>query len=153
MDDTLQALGDLARNWRQTFSLPLVGITGSNGKTTTKEMLAGILESSGPTLKNPGNLNNLIGLPLTLLGLGPEHRFAVLEMGMNRSGEIRRLSAIAGPTVGFDYQYRSGPSGGVGVPGGHHPGQRGAFRSAGPGRLGGYQSGRSPDSGIIHPLQ
>ena len=101
VDDTLQALGDLARIWRQPFSLPLVGITGSNGKTTTKEMLAGILESSGPTLKNPGNLNNLIGLPLTLLGLGPEHRFAVLEMGMNRSGEIRRLSAIAGPTVGL----------------------------------------------------
>ena len=101
VDDTLQALGDLARFWRQPFSLPLVGITGSNGKTTTKEMLAGILEPSGPTLKNPGNLNNLIGLPLTLLGLGPEHRFAVLEMGMNRAGEIRRLSAIAGPTVGL----------------------------------------------------
>lgn len=101
VDDTLQALGDLARLWREPFSLPLVGITGSNGKTTTKEMLAGILEQGGPTLKNPGNLNNLIGLPLTLLGLGPEHRFAVLEMGMNRSGEIRRLSAIAGPTVGL----------------------------------------------------
>ena len=101
VDDTLQALGDLARMWREPFSLPLVGITGSNGKTTTKEMLAGILEPGGPTLKNPGNLNNLIGLPLTLLGLGPEHRFAVLEMGMNRSGEIRRLSAIAGPTVGL----------------------------------------------------
>ena len=101
VDDTLRALGDLARLWREPFSLPLVGITGSNGKTTTKEMLAGILEPSGPTLKNPGNLNNLIGLPLTLLGLGPEHRFAVLEMGMNRSGEIRRLSAIAAPTVGL----------------------------------------------------
>ncbi len=101
VDDTLRALGDLARLWREPFSLPLVGITGSNGKTTTKEMLAGILEPGGPTLKNPGNLNNLIGLPLTLLGLGIEHRFAVLEMGMNRSGEIRRLSAIAGPTVGL----------------------------------------------------
>lgn len=101
VDDTLQALGDLARLWREPFSLPLVGISGSNGKTTTKEMLAGILEPCGPTLKNPGNLNNLIGLPLTLLGLGSEHRFAVLEMGMNRSGEIRRLSAIAGPTVGL----------------------------------------------------
>ena len=71
MDDTLQALGDLARFWRQPFSLPLVAITGSNGKTTTKEMLAGILEPSGPTLKNPGNLNNLIGLPLTLWVSGP----------------------------------------------------------------------------------
>jgi UDP-N-acetylmuramoyl-tripeptide--D-alanyl-D-alanine ligase len=101
VEDTLNALGDLARNWRKPFSIPVVGLTGSNGKTSTKEMLAGILEPTATTLKNPGNLNNLIGLPLTLLGLGPEHRFAVLEMGMNRSGEIRRLSAIAGPTVGL----------------------------------------------------
>lgn len=101
VQDTLKALGDLAQLWRKRFSVPVVGLTGSNGKTTTKEMLAGILEPSGATLKNPGNLNNLIGLPLTLLGLGPEHRFAVLEMGMNRSGEIRRLSAMAVPTVGL----------------------------------------------------
>jgi UDP-N-acetylmuramoyl-tripeptide--D-alanyl-D-alanine ligase len=101
VQDTLRALGDLAQLWRKRFSVPVIGLTGSNGKTTTKEMLAGILEPSGPALKNEGNLNNLIGLPLTLLGLGPEHRMAVLEMGMNRSGEIRRLSAIAGPTVGL----------------------------------------------------
>jgi UDP-N-acetylmuramoyl-tripeptide--D-alanyl-D-alanine ligase len=101
VQDTLRALGDLAHLWRKRFSVPVIGLTGSNGKTTTKEMLAGILEATGGTLKNPGNLNNLIGLPLTLLGLGPEHRFAVLEMGMNRSGEIRRLSAIAVPTVGL----------------------------------------------------
>lgn len=101
VEDPLNALGDLARIWRKPFSVPVVGLTGSNGKTTTKEMLAGILEPTGSTLKNPGNLNNLVGLPLTLLGLGPEHRFAVLEMGMNRSGEIRRLSAIAAPTVGL----------------------------------------------------
>jgi len=101
VQDTLKALGDLAQLWRQRFSVPVIGLTGSNGKTTTKEMLAGILEPTGVTLKNPGNLNNLIGLPLTLLGLGPEHRFAVLEMGMNRSGEILRLSAIAVPTVGL----------------------------------------------------
>ncbi len=101
VQDTLRALGDLAQLWRRRFSVPVIGLTGSNGKTTTKEMLAGILELTGATLKNPGNLNNLIGLPLTLLGLGLEHRFAVLEMGMNRSGEIRRLSAIAVPTVGL----------------------------------------------------
>ncbi len=101
VEDTLKALGDLAHLWRKRFSVPVIALTGSNGKTTTKEMLAGILEPTGATLKNPGNLNNLIGLPLTLLGLGPEHRFAVLEMGMNRSGEIRRLSAIAVPTVGL----------------------------------------------------
>ena len=101
VQEPLKALGDLAQLWRQRFSIPVIGLTGSNGKTTTKEMLAGILEPAGATLKNPGNLNNLIGLPLTLLGLGPEHRFAVLEMGMNRSGEIRRLSAIAFPTVGL----------------------------------------------------
>ena len=101
VQEPLKALGDLAQLWRKRFSVPVIGLTGSNGKTTTKEMLAGILESTGPTLKNPGNFNNLIGLPLTLLGLGPEHRFAVLEMGMNRSGEIRRLSVIAVPTVGL----------------------------------------------------
>ena len=101
VQDTLKALGDLAQLWRKRFSVPVIGLTGSNGKTTTKEMLAGILEPTGATLKNPGNFNNLIGLPLTLLGLGPEHRFAVLEMGMNRSGEVRRLSAIAAPTVGL----------------------------------------------------
>jgi UDP-N-acetylmuramoyl-tripeptide--D-alanyl-D-alanine ligase len=101
VQEPLKALGDLAQLWRQRFSIPVIGLTGSNGKTTTKEMLAAILEPAGATLKNPGNLNNLIGLPLTLLGLGPEHRFAVLEMGMNRSGEIRRLSAIAAPTVGL----------------------------------------------------
>jgi UDP-N-acetylmuramoyl-tripeptide--D-alanyl-D-alanine ligase len=77
-----------------------VGITGSNGKTTTKEMTALILEGMGKTLKNQGNLNNLIGLPLTLLKLERDHRTAVLEMGMNRPGEIGRLTEIADPDVG-----------------------------------------------------
>ena len=101
VEDTLKSLGDLAHLWRRRFFLPLIGLSGSNGKTTTKEMIAAILNSQGPALKNPGNLNNLIGLPLTLLTLGREHRSAVLEMGMNHPGEIRRLAEIAVPTVGL----------------------------------------------------
>jgi len=98
--DTLTALGDLARLWREKHSLPVVGISGSNGKTTTKEMTAVILEEMGPTLKNPGNFNNRIGLPLTLLTLNAGHAFAVLEMGMNRPGEIAELCRIARPGIG-----------------------------------------------------
>ena len=98
--DTLTALGELARQWRIACGVPVVGITGSNGKTTVKEMTAAILGQSGPTLATRGNLNNLIGVPLTLLRLTPEHRFAVIEMGANHAGEIARLAAIAGPRVG-----------------------------------------------------
>jgi UDP-N-acetylmuramoyl-tripeptide--D-alanyl-D-alanine ligase len=101
VEDTLQALGDLAHRWRTLFHIPLIGLSGSNGKTTTKEMIASILETRGPVLKNPGNLNNRIGLPLTLLTLGPVHRSAVLEMGMNQPGEIRRLAEIAVPAIGL----------------------------------------------------
>jgi UDP-N-acetylmuramoyl-tripeptide--D-alanyl-D-alanine ligase len=101
VDDTLSALGDLSALWRKKFPVALIGISGSNGKTTAKEMLATILEQEAPTLKNPGNLNNLIGLPLSLFTLNENHRFAVMEMGMNRSGEIARLCQIAGPTVGL----------------------------------------------------
>ena len=99
--DTLWALGDLAALWRRKFPVTLVGISGSNGKTTTKEMLAAILELEGPTLKNPGNLNNWIGLPLSLFSLNEDHRFAVMEMGMNHSGEIARLCQIARPSAGL----------------------------------------------------
>ena len=98
--DTLRALGDLAAAWRQRFSLPVIGITGSNGKTTTKEMLAAILAQTGPGLKTAGNLNNLIGLPQMLFRLQPEHCWAVLEMGMSEPGEIDRLAQIAAPGVG-----------------------------------------------------
>ena len=101
VEDTLKALGDLAGLWRRKFSVTLIGISGSNGKTSTKEMLAAILELEGPTLKNPGNLNNWIGLPLTLFLLNEDHRFAVMEMGMNHSGEIARLCQIARPSVGL----------------------------------------------------
>lgn len=99
--DTLTALGDLSSLWRKKFPITLIGISGSNGKTTTKEMLAAILELEGPTLKNPGNLNNWIGLPLSLFSLNEDHRFAVMEMGMNHLGEIARLCRIARPEVGL----------------------------------------------------
>jgi UDP-N-acetylmuramoyl-tripeptide--D-alanyl-D-alanine ligase len=99
--DTLRALGDLARFHRLRFELPVVGITGSNGKTTTKEMLAGILALTGPGLKTSGNLNNLIGQPQMLLQLTAEHRWAALEMGMSEPGEIDRLAELACPDVGI----------------------------------------------------
>lgn len=97
--DTRRALGDLARAWRRRFALPVLAVTGSNGKTTTKEMLASILRTQGATLATVGNLNNDIGVPLTLFGLGAEHRYAVIEMGANRPGDIAELVAIAEPDV------------------------------------------------------
>jgi UDP-N-acetylmuramoyl-tripeptide--D-alanyl-D-alanine ligase len=97
--DTLQALGDLAHFWRQKFSGPVVAITGSCGKTTTKEMIAQVLGTAFMVLKNDLNLNNLIGMPQTLLGLTKDHDVAVVELGMNRFGEIRRLSHIARPDL------------------------------------------------------
>ena len=99
VDDTLAALGDLAGWWRGQHRVRVAAITGSAGKTSTKEMTAAVLGRR--TLKNPGNFNNLIGLPLTLLGLERGHRNAVLEMGMNRPGEIARLTQIADPDVGL----------------------------------------------------
>ncbi len=99
--DTLSALGDMARDWRRKYGTPVVALTGSNGKTTTKEMIAACLEMAFPILKTKGNLNNLIGVPLTLLGLTEKERVVVLEMGMNVPGEIRRLTEIAEPDVGM----------------------------------------------------
>ncbi len=98
--DTLAALGAIARLHRLRFPIPVVGVTGSNGKTTTREMIAAILATRGPVLKTEGNLNNEVGVPLTLLRLSPEHTAAVIEMGMNHRGEIGRLTAIAEPRVG-----------------------------------------------------
>lgn len=100
VSDTLTALGDLARAWRKRNRTTIVAITGSNGKTTTREMTATILEHAFRVLKPERNWNNLIGLPLTLLRLQPDHDAAVLEMGMNRKGEIKRLSQIAQPHIG-----------------------------------------------------
>lgn len=99
--DTLRGLGDLAAYHRGRFGSRVVGVTGSNGKTTVKEMLAAILTLTGPGLKTAGNLNNLIGLPQMLLQLGEEHCWAVLEMGMSEPGEIDRLAEITAPQVGI----------------------------------------------------
>ncbi|MCU0587854.1 MAG: UDP-N-acetylmuramoyl-tripeptide--D-alanyl-D-alanine ligase [Syntrophobacteraceae bacterium] len=101
VEETLHALGELARFHRRRFDIPVVGIGGSNGKTSTKEMVASILSRTRRVLKNPGNLNNLVGAPLTLLELTEDHQAAVIEMGINVPGEMARLSAIVGPTVGL----------------------------------------------------
>lgn len=98
VDDTLQALKDGAESYRQTFDIPVIGITGSVGKTSTKEMVAGILSQKYKVLKTPGNYNNEIGLPLTMFMLDDSHEIAVIEMGMNHFGEMHRLSKIARPT-------------------------------------------------------
>jgi len=97
--DPLLALGELGRAHRDRFDIPVVGLTGSNGKTTTKEMIAAVLAPLGPIHRTHGNLNNAIGVPLTLLGMESEHRVAVIEMGMSHEGEIRALAAMARPTV------------------------------------------------------
>lgn len=99
--DTLKALGDLARYYREQFQPTIIGITGSNGKTTTKEMLAAILKTHQPTLYTKANYNNEIGLPLTLFQLNKEHRYVVLEMGMRGLGQIQYLADIAKPSVGI----------------------------------------------------
>ena len=98
--DTLAALGAIARHHRRRFRIPVVGVTGSNGKTTTREMIAAILGTRGKVLKSEGNLNNEVGVPLTLLGLDASHQAAVVEMGMSHPGEIARLAAIAEPQIG-----------------------------------------------------
>jgi UDP-N-acetylmuramoyl-tripeptide--D-alanyl-D-alanine ligase len=100
--DTRIALAEIARHWRRQFSLPVIGVTGSNGKTTVKEMIAAILAAAlgeGKFLATAGNLNNDIGVPLTVLRLDQKCRAAVIELGMNHPGEIAVLSAIAQPTV------------------------------------------------------
>ncbi len=101
--DTRLALGQLARWWRRRFDMPVLALTGSNGKTTTKEMLRAILmvETGDPesVLATEGNLNNDIGMPLTLLRLRAHHRFAIIEMGMNHLGEIDYLTHLAEPDV------------------------------------------------------
>jgi UDP-N-acetylmuramoyl-tripeptide--D-alanyl-D-alanine ligase len=100
--DTLVALGQLANWWRAQFAVPVIGVTGSNGKTTVKEMIAGILAAAhgeAGRLATRGNLNNEIGVPLTLFRMDAQQQSAVIEMGMNHPGEIARLAAIAAPTI------------------------------------------------------
>ncbi|MEM5330544.1 UDP-N-acetylmuramoyl-tripeptide--D-alanyl-D-alanine ligase [Paraburkholderia sp. JHI2823] len=102
VDDTRTALGALALGWRRRFSMPLVAVTGSNGKTTVKEMIASIFEAAvgeNSRLATAGNLNNDIGVPLTLLRLSGAHRLAVVELGMNHPGETELLARFAEPTV------------------------------------------------------
>ena len=101
VEDTTRALGLLAAYHRARFSLPVAAVTGSNGKTTTKEMMASVLGALGPVLKPESSFNNQWGLPLTLFRLGPEHRAAALELGANQPGEIAALARICQPTVGI----------------------------------------------------
>ena len=98
--DGLAALGAIAAAWRRRFDPLVVGVTGSIAKTSTKEAVATVLGATRRTLKTEGNQNNEIGLPLTLLRLGPDHEAAVLEMGMYVAGEIADLAAMARPTIG-----------------------------------------------------
>ena len=100
VDDTTRALGRLAAYHRARFTVPVAAVTGSNGKTTTKEMMAAVLGALGPVLKPEGSFNNQWGLPLTLLRLGPEHKALALELGANTPGEIASLAVISRPTVG-----------------------------------------------------
>ncbi len=99
--DTLTALQAYAASWRGDFELPVIGVTGSSGKTTTKQMLAAVFAIRGPALATEGNLNNHIGVPLTLLKLRSEHRTAIIEMGANHAGEIALLATLAHPGIGI----------------------------------------------------
>lgn len=101
VDDVLQTMQDLARHHRRQFDIPVIGITGSNGKTTTKELVRDVLATTFRTHATKGNLNNLIGLPLTLLDMPLGTEMAVIEMGANHQGEIAQLVAIAEPTHGI----------------------------------------------------
>jgi len=116
--DTRLALGDLAAYWRSKFDIPLAAITGSNGKTTVKEMLASILRAAAGSdeavLATQGNFNNDIGLPLTLLKLRAWHRYAVAEMGMNHAGEISYLTSLGRPTVALINNATTAHLGGLG---------------------------------------
>lgn len=97
--NTRQAMAELAFKWRNNFSMPLVAITGSNGKTTVKEMLSAILNCQASVLTTPGNFNNNIGVPLTLFNLSDKYQYAIIEMGANHVGEIEYLSRLVQPTI------------------------------------------------------
>jgi UDP-N-acetylmuramoyl-tripeptide--D-alanyl-D-alanine ligase len=101
VSDPLKTLQDLARFHRDQFEIPVIGLTGSNGKTTTKELINAVLWSEYETLCTQGNLNNHIGVPLTLLRLQPSHEIAIIEMGANHQGEIAELCRIANPNLGL----------------------------------------------------
>lgn len=101
VEDVLSALQELAHDYRQTLSIPIIGITGTNGKTTTKELMANVLSQKYATWCTQGNYNNHIGVPLTLLSIKPEHEIAVIEMGANHPGEIKFLVNIVCPDYGI----------------------------------------------------
>jgi UDP-N-acetylmuramoyl-tripeptide--D-alanyl-D-alanine ligase len=107
VDETTRALGRLAAYHRARFAVPVAAVTGSNGKTTTKEMMASVLGALGPVLKPESSFNNQWGLPLTLLKLGPQHAAVALELGANQPGEIAALARISRPTVGVVTQVAS----------------------------------------------
>ncbi|RFF28741.1 UDP-N-acetylmuramoyl-tripeptide--D-alanyl-D-alanine ligase [Wenzhouxiangella sp. 15181] len=100
VEDVRTAMGIVARAWRERLDVTVIGITGSNGKTTVKEMVAAILASQGPTLATQGNYNNELGVPLTLARLDTSHRFAVIEMGANGPDDIGYLAGLAKPSIG-----------------------------------------------------
>jgi len=101
VEDTLIGLQEIGRYYRLKFDIPVLALTGSNGKTTTKEMMAAVLSEKYQILKNKGNWNNHFGVPLSLLELTDQHEIAIIEMGTNHHGEIARLAAIASPTCGL----------------------------------------------------
>lgn len=101
VDNVLSALQQLAKQHRQQLKTRVIGITGTNGKTTTKELIAAVLSGKYNTLYTQGNLNNHIGVPLTLLKIKPEHEIAIIEMGANHPGEIKTLAEIACPDYGI----------------------------------------------------
>lgn len=100
VDDTLKAYQQIASYWRNRFNIPTIAVTGSAGKTTTKELISAVLGTQGNVLKTQGNYNNEIGVPKTLLELGPQHDYAVIEMAMRGAGQIAQLTQIVHPTVG-----------------------------------------------------
>ena len=114
VSDTLTALGDIAHGWRLTVSIPVIALTGTSGKTSTKDLIRACLATEHTTLATAGNLNNLIGVPQTLFQLTGSHDMAVIEMGMNRLGEIARLAHIAAPQYGLITNIGDGHTEGVG---------------------------------------
>lgn len=99
--DTVKALGELANTYRRKFAIPVLAIAGSNGKTTTKDIVASVLAKKYNVLKTEGNLNNELGVPLTLFRLNKNHDMAVIELGTNHFGEVRKLCQIAEPQFGL----------------------------------------------------
>ena len=101
VDDTLTAYRQIAGAWRNRFKIPIVAVTGSNGKTTTKDLVAAALNGLGDVQKTSGNFNNEVGVPLTLLELNDKHKAAVVEIGMRGLGQIEVLAEVVKPTIGI----------------------------------------------------